>query len=251
MGKVNYEEMLELRKKGVNCKDLAQKYNVHPSSISKALKTLNVKGRNPNMCLDVFNSGVEADYWLGFLMADGSIREHNGGISICLELAIKDIKHLEKFKSFIRVENKIEITKKGKACRIRVGNRELGLLLKTKGIIPSKTFKAKLLDTSHLSFDFSRGYIDGDGSIGIYDVRDKRDNRIYRQRTLTIVGTKSILTQIDSVINTNNKITKEGKFYRLTKSGSKLVPILKRLYYPECVTLNRKRDIAERIIRGE
>lgn len=47
----------------------------------------------------------EKAYWLGFLYADGCVGSKESKVE--LSLAEKDLRHMEKFRSFIGIENKI------------------------------------------------------------------------------------------------------------------------------------------------
>ena len=57
----------------------------------------------------------EKAYWLGFLYADGSVSSTDNRIE--LGLAEKDLNHIEKFKEFIGVPNKISYRPQTKSYR--------------------------------------------------------------------------------------------------------------------------------------
>ena len=57
----------------------------------------------------------EKAYWLGFLYADGYVNANEDKIELCL--AEKDFHHLEKFKNFIGLPNKICYREATKAYR--------------------------------------------------------------------------------------------------------------------------------------
>lgn len=110
-------------------------------------------------------------YWAGFLMADGSIIERNGEVSIQCGLATKDHKHVEALAAFVG---------RGEAVYRRPYRKEHGALVYWRvlsdriaddlarwGIVPRKgrldhaAPKGDALE----SVDFWRGIIDGDGSL--------------------------------------------------------------------------------------
>ena len=110
-------------------------------------------------------------YWAGFLMADGSVVERSGEVSIQCGLTTKDRKHVEALAAFVG---------RGEAVYRRPYRKEHGALvywqvlsdriaddLARWGIVPRKgriddiAPKGDALD----SVDFWRGIIDGDGSL--------------------------------------------------------------------------------------
>ena len=102
--------------KGENTYQIALKYNVTPSSISRVLKTKGIKSRpqdvvqrrlsiNENAFEDLSNE--DTAYWLGFLLADGIIYRRKYINLVALALQKRDKEHLEKFKTFLNVNEVI------------------------------------------------------------------------------------------------------------------------------------------------
>src|ERR1700676_2904171 len=59
---------------------------------------------------DIFKQPLneESAYWIGFLMADGCIKNTRKGYRVInLELTETDLNHIEKFKIFVKSNNKI------------------------------------------------------------------------------------------------------------------------------------------------
>lgn len=129
----------------------------------------------------------EKAYWLGFLYADGYVRERNGGGSeLKLKLSIIDKDHLLKFKKFISDDENIPIVyeesknKKKKLNDTDIqeyynNSRTYKISINSKKIVSdliklgctnnkSKTIEFPNIDESFYK-DFIRGYFDGDGSI--------------------------------------------------------------------------------------
>jgi hypothetical protein len=110
-------------------------------------------------------------YWIGFFMADGSIVKNE----ILLELSIKDVSHLNKFKEFIGVDTEIKFRKRlrkgkyNKTCLLRFSSKSIKEQLNELNIISNKTYCGQFADLSKIPYDlhkdFWRGYIDGDGHI--------------------------------------------------------------------------------------
>lgn len=107
----------------------------------------------------------EKAYWLGFLYADGSVGSTDNRIE--LGLAEKDLHHIEKFKHFINLDNKISYRPKLKSYRYSFRDAEFKRILIEKGCVPKKslilTFPTEEQVPDNLIRHFIRGYFDGDG----------------------------------------------------------------------------------------
>lgn len=107
----------------------------------------------------------EKAYWLGFLYADGSVGSKEDKIE--LGLAEKDLKHIEKFKTFMNINNKISYREKTKSYRISFRSSQCKQDLINKGCVPKKSlilnFPNENQVPKYLIRHFIRGYFDGDG----------------------------------------------------------------------------------------
>ena len=107
----------------------------------------------------------EKAYWLGFLYADGSVGSKEDKIE--LGLAEKDLKHIEKFKTFMNINNKISYREKTKSYRISFRSAQCKQDLINKGCVPKKSlilnFPNENQVPKYLIRHFIRGYFDGDG----------------------------------------------------------------------------------------
>jgi hypothetical protein len=169
------EKYIELK----NIHKVAKYFNVSVTPISKLLKNKNIELTNRRHRIndeyfDIIDSEEKA-YWLGFLFADGYIRERKSGNSLELKLSIKDREHLELFKKCLESTHKIvtsvnEVkykngTSKSEMCHLAIYSKKLVESIKTKGIHSRKTFTIKKPNiNSKLMNHFVRGYFDGDGS---------------------------------------------------------------------------------------
>lgn len=79
----------------------------------------------------------EKAYWLGFLYADGSVSSKENKIE--LGLAKKDYHHIEKFKNFIGIDNKICYRKTTKSYRYSFRSQSCKEDLIEKGCVPKKS----------------------------------------------------------------------------------------------------------------
>lgn len=104
-------------------------------------------------------------YWLGFLYADGSVSSKEDKIE--LGLAEKDYKHLEKFKEFVGLSNKICYRPKTKSYRFSFRSQRCKQDLIKQGCPPKKSLILKFPTEEQVPKElirhFIRGYFDGDG----------------------------------------------------------------------------------------
>lgn len=107
----------------------------------------------------------EKAYWLGFLYADGYVSAKEDKIELCL--AEKDFHHLEKFKNFIGLPNKICYRAATKAYRYSFRSTSCKQDLIKQGCVPKKSLILHFPTTEQvpdvLLRHFLRGYFDGDG----------------------------------------------------------------------------------------
>ena len=104
-------------------------------------------------------------YWLGFLYADGSVGSKENKIE--LSLAEQDLHHIEKFRDFIGINNKISYREKTKSYRYSFRSESCKQDLVNQGCVPKKSLILKYPTydqvPKHLMKHFIRGYFDGDG----------------------------------------------------------------------------------------
>lgn len=107
----------------------------------------------------------EKAYWLGFLYADGSVSSKENKIE--LGLAEKDYKQIEKFRTFMNINNKISYRKATKAYRMSFRSDKCKADLINKGCVPRKSLILKFPTEEQVPRElirhFIRGYFDGDG----------------------------------------------------------------------------------------
>ena len=186
----------------------------------------------------------EKAYWLGFLYADGSVGSKEDKIE--LGLAEKDLKHIEKFKTFMNINNKISYREKTKSYRMSFRSAKCKQDLIDKGCIPKKSlildFPNENQVPKHLIRHFIRGYFDGDGwftntescfQIGIIGTENfingflnsientNKDNKIFDVHRKN--GAKRyVFGAYDDVLNFLNWIYKDSNIYLERKYNSYL-----------------------------
>ena len=120
---------------------------------------------------EFFFSKIESEkqaYWLGFIAADGNIRQD--GLCLTIELARRNREHLAKFLLDIGSEGHIFDCKhpNSLSSMVKINSQKVCNDLQSYGIIPHKTgnlhFTFERIPAVYMK-DFIRGYFDGNGSI--------------------------------------------------------------------------------------
>lgn len=231
---------------------IAKKFQVHPKTIYQKIKSngwnypiLGVGKNTPyhfnEHYFDIIDNEHKA-YWCGFLAADGYIIQHKNGwqnqFGITLQTQDKYI--LEQLNkdidgNYVIRDKKISKNNKEYYSSILQCTSDIAVqALIDKGIVPRKSLILKYLQhiPKNLEHHMIRGYLDGDGSLGV-------NNR--NEYWCQFLGTQSFLSGIQHFFQTNNKIYKRGNIYILSYYGNKQVPyILNQLYKDATIYLKRK-----------
>jgi len=189
--------------------------------------------------------GQEAEYWIGFLMADGCVSCRNGHWDTAVMLMKKDKEHLQKLKKFLGVHRKITETKRGEV-KLSVRSAELAEQLVKHGVVPKKTYTAEVIGLEH-SRDFWRGVVDGDGCVGVYAARP----------VLSLCGSHQLMAQylsfVKSKIKTRTVVRRSntGNYSTVDFTSRKAIQIIEILYLNSGISLDRKKQKADIILRDE
>ena len=237
-------EIINMYNNNMTMELIAKELNLTRRLVNDVIR---VKGVNkPRTCKYVKDESVfeiidseEKAYWLGFLYADGYINTNKYEIE--LTLAEYDKEHLEKFKLFLNSNAEIKYRSKQNAYRICIQSKKIINDLIKLGCTQNKsltlTFPTEEQVPKYLIHHFLRGYIDGDGSIGIYG----------KQARVTVIGTKAFLDEYEKIIlkllnrKKPNKRQHEGQAYSVMYNGNKQVKkIINFLYNDATIYLERK-----------
>jgi DNA-binding transcriptional regulator WhiA len=245
---------------GENSNQLAVAYKVSSTVILRWLRKNDVHVRDyvdssfrrGLLNEEVFNVITEEGaYWIGFLMADGGVtKTKEGSPRICLELSEIDKEHVEKFKKFVGTTNKlvsrVHKIKSGelrKSFRISFRSRKVCAILYKYGITSNKSFTAEVKRLEN-NKDFWRGVIDGDGTIRL-------DSNKYP--VVQLVGARPLLNQwssyVESITSLKPTVRKNGKVFVVRFRGKNAVKVIKHLYDKSSVHLDRKKNVAQHILR--
>lgn len=156
----------------VKCKSVNSIYNI----IRKYCTVRNGRHNtnwNSRINKDFFKEPLSenAQYWLGFIYADGSIYKHSNSNTyvLSLEVAQKDSWLIHKFKEDLCLDNKVQLippdSKKTGGARIQFSCQEIINDLIKLGIHPQKTWKSDAFfsNLKNLTGHILRGFFDGDG----------------------------------------------------------------------------------------
>ena len=231
--------------------EICSKFGVSKHKIRTLLKNNGIKSKSSkkyNYNDSIFENidTEEKAYWLGFLYADGYVRERvKVGSELRLKLATIDKEHLIKFKNFITSDD-IPIVyaeyKNSKSCKVSINSKKIvsdiinkGCINKKSRIIEFPTFLPEKL-ISH----FIRGYFDGDGSISYSD----------KQIGLNFVsGSKKFLEEISQKLKIeanckNANLVGSSENYKYIQFSSKddLYKLYDYFYKNSSVYMDRKKE---------
>lgn len=247
---------------GSSLREIAVFYQVDKGTIKRKLIKNDIKLRSLSEANRIyfFDENLfhnidshEKAYWLGFIAADGNVCNN----TLKIGLSSKDIKHLEKFRLFLKSNHPIHIyhpkikNKIYESCEFSVRSAQVIADLLRLNITSNKS---KTLIPSEIKQEYINSYIlgvvDGDGCFYL----DKRG-----QMHLSIVGSLSMIRFIMDVLVkecniTATKITeyKSGSnVYTCYFGGNnKIKSIVDYLYRDTKIYLERKRNIVKDHFNG-
>lgn len=246
---------------------ISSKFGINKKTLTKYLKEQNIeivangnKSEFNRTFFDVIDTEEKA-YWLGFMYADGYIGATE--YSVGLNISLKDINHLKKYNNALNYKKGLNISethqfgssektnKNGETLYMvstTIRDKQLWEGLNSKGCIPNKSLILTFPDESifcdkKLIYDFIRGYVDGDGTLGVYP-HSKTNPKL--EESLLIVGTKSFLEGVQKYLGKGYLMQKPNcneNTYRLGYSTSKANKAAELLYKNANIYLDRKYNI--------
>lgn len=258
------EEICEMYLTGkYNKKFIAEKYGCCVQTIVKVLKNNNVEIENhkiyhfkdTELKEDYFSKidSEEKAYFLGFIFADGCVYtgKNNDKNCLTLEINIRDIEILYKFKQALNSNNAIRYKKKSRSemCVIGIYSKQIIQDLSKYGIVQNKTKVTKHIPIIPEPYKrhFLRGIFDGDGSFTV----DK--NGYYHVGYVANYESMALdfREECNSLIQNKgyNKILLKGKTgtgYVCTFTGTERVKqLMTALYKDSDIYLTRKKQKVE------
>lgn len=252
-----YDKCVEAFKKGMSLTKIAKEFHVNRTYLRNYILEKGYEIRNTHNESDIYSDIFEVidteekAYWLGFLYADGSLHYNDGTKKnkYIIEVALKksDKGHLEKLKTFLNARNKISPRKKTNSFRLTITNKKMYNDLIKQGCHPRKsldmTFPGKEIVPDNLLKHFLRGYVDGDGWVGIEHIPRKDGTVRVRGRMSITCGDEQFIFDLIKRANwpemTLNR-DKRSSAKSMEWSSEKCFNILTFLYEDAHVYLNRK-----------
>jgi len=238
-----------------NIHKVAEYFKVSVSPIRAIIKSSNIELNNRRYSVnDKFFDNIDSEeksYWLGFLFADGYIRDRESGKSLEMKLSIKDKDHLELFKKTLNSNHKIINTtsivkykdkiSSSEMCHLAIYSTSIVESIKLQGMHSRKTFTIKepQIDKNLMSH-FIRGYFDGDGSFSFnpdkYMIKTQlvSDSKDFQDFIIKELGDNGIKINLYSKIKLQiqNKLD-NLKFYNYIYNDSKIYLTRKKEKYEE------------------
>ena len=222
---------------------IAQLLHISRGRLSTYLKQQNIEVVNRQNTHTIISNifevidSEEKAYWLGFLYADGYVSSTTNHIE--LTLGLKDYEHVLKFGEFIGYQGSIR--KDDKRVRLSFQDKEMHQDLIDKGCVPNKslvlTFPSENIVPKYLIYHFVRGYIDGDGYIGIH-------TNNFGRLSITC-GSVVFIKELIKVMQWREKSIRKDKrsnAYNVEWAGLYVTNMLEQLYNDANVYLNRKQE---------
>lgn len=252
------KEIIEQYQNGNSCSKISKRYCCSPEAIRLCLKKNNSVLRKKSSFRkwkvdeDYFSNIVdERQAWLlGFIIADGSISNDNGGYFLSIDLAKKDAEILRKIRKILASDCPIKLTKRN-SVRFRFSCKKLFKDLVKYGVLVNKTKNGtpdlRNIIPAKLHRHLLRGAFDGDGWIA----KGKSRSALWG-----VAGHYSFLQGLVSDMcrycniaypSPLNRKTKNGYIYQWQIGGvNQLGRIYNFLYKDATIWLNRKKAKLEK-----
>lgn len=242
-------EAEKLLKEGKTFTEIGKLLKKNRQTVSKHLKAkaqgiaiINHNDMNKNMNHRIFQTidTEEKAYWLGMMYADGYIETRGNAISLALKE--EDLYHIESFKKFLGVNNKIQKKVKDNtyvSYNLSFKSKQVKDDLIANGCFENKSkilqFPTEDIVPQHLIHHFIRGYVDGDGCI--------TTSNNGKQVSVEILGSENFLNGLIEInlFNRNHLYSfKHSDIKRVSYSGEKAMMVLNYLYEDATIYLKRK-----------
>ena len=227
-----------------------KKYNIPIRSRSESCKITKAKIYSINEKYFNIIDNERKAYWIGFLMADCTMREHKiGCLQLSFELCEDDKYIIEQFNNDINSTYKIQISSSKNSsknrARLIITNYNFCKHLIKHGIIPNKTGKEKIPETIPYEYikDFIRGFFDGDGCVMFSNKNRARGKFHIVSCSYEILYDLSQIIPADFTDKSLHLKSDTDHIYELeTCNLVNLAKIYDYLYYDNCLCLKRKEN---------
>lgn len=206
----------------------------------------------------LYNEDAVSYYLLGAFITDGCVHEFPGKKNVSFWSKDKD--WIEKIRDILCPLNPVKFY--DGAWFIVMFSTKMGDWLISKGCTPRKSLTAKMPFVPEKFLpDFFRGCIDGDGTIGIYDIQDKRTTkeRYHRQIVCALVSasgdfidgmSKALGSKFIHTATVEMRQAPRHPLHKINTRGRNALKILDWAYYPNHpLSMPRKNDLANEVRR--
>lgn len=255
-------KILTLHEDGYSTLQLSNIYNVSQRFMTEYLKSQGIQiSRYKYSINHDFFKKIDTEwkaYWLGFITADGNVRWVTGGRKhryiLKIKLAIIDRDHLQKFLDVAESNHPIHIRLEDgrETATIEISSPQMVSDLISYGVVPAKSMIVKPYYniSANLLRHYIRGLIDGDGYISLI----KNSEGEYLRPRIQLSGTYHMCKFFQDFSLRHSKSTAtvrpEEKIFNYVVNGRYSVPIIRELYLNCTVYLDRKYEMAMRILNG-
>lgn len=231
---------------GMSTTDIAKEIGITRTAVCKIKNkySLGHSGRYGLNRSAFLHDDEKAMYFAGLLMADGSVcMTGSGNWNVYLNSIDMDV--LEKFRDYLGDKSR-PISKCGAGSRVQVSNAVLVKRLKGFGVVPQKTFIAKIpSENIVLNRHFWRGFIDGDG----WYIWNNRNTAQVGIGSASLDLIKQFIVFLDHHgLYKKNKIYErqdtQNPFYSYVVRGAEAFDLIDILYFNSSVHMDRKREKA-------
>lgn len=196
------------------------------------------KGNFNHFYFQHINTEAKA-YWLGFIMADGYIKDtaKSGALQLIIHLNKKDFNHLVKFHESLESKSLVGLNKDNSIRSSHSSDILCNSLIKL-GCTPRKSLTLRFPKINKdVVNHFIRGYFDGDGSVCLHNKR----------LLIDFLGTKQFLTVLRKKILVKNKIQKINNIHKiLIGKNENCYRIYNYFYKNASIFLERKKNVFDK-----
>jgi hypothetical protein len=208
--------------KDVTTEQLRRIFGRSTNAITKQALSLGLSRYNHRIDHAYFDEIVsdEQAYWLGWLAADGSVRQSSlGGLYISLELSQRDEQIVLAFAQAVAPNAVLHRSRN--AVSVRLGSKAMAQDLAKYGVVPNKTecFNWPRALPETYAMPFILGYFDGDGCLYRSHCSTRNDWTWY------ILGTEAFLVAVRERLEAQAKV----QFRELVRANKSRCPFLYKL----------------------
>lgn len=225
-------EILKKRNSGEMRKHIIKEYGISDRHYQNVI-TKNGGELNKRVCKYEFNEDYfekidteDKAYFLGFIIADGCIRDTETTKYMKLKLKFDDYVILEKMIEYTNYLGGVYYHKNKKYCELTLSGSKIINDLNKLGVVQNKTMFVKYPKISEeLERHFMRGLFDGDGCISIHKKREGSRDTTDRGQVNICSGSRDFIEKYVERLNeicgiTKNKIRCPKGTYNVIDWGS-------------------------------